>query len=193
MQKTIIKTAIITLCAVLIACAITFGGLSVFAPTVMGNFYSEMGKDEKAFGFYEKAYKKEQNEENFVKLINSAIAMEDDEKLIKYFSDYEENNYSLEEDYLAFIVGKYCVAQVKANNVDQAFSTAIRYSDGYNAQNPIRYLIAYGLETKNKLYLTNLLSQLTDFKSTNYNSLSAESKERIDQDVANLTTYCEEN
>ena len=186
MHKTIIKTSIITVIAIVLVCAITYGALALFAPTTMGDFYSDVGKDAVALEYYEKAYQKNKNQESFVKLINATIKAEDDDALIKYFEDNKA--YNLEERYVMLIAGKYFIARAKAGTLN--YSEVEEYCYGYKTGNPIQHLIFYGIDNENNTFLTDFLSYMNAFKTgDSYNELTAEDKAIFDEDLKNLTAY----
>ncbi|MBQ3571539.1 MAG: hypothetical protein IJA15_01790 [Clostridia bacterium] len=186
MHKTIIKTSIITVIAIVLVCAITYGALALFAPITMGNFYSDVGKDDVALEYYEKAYEKTKTQESFVKLINATIKAEDDDALKKYFKDNKA--YNLEEQYVMLIAGKYFIARAKEGTLN--YSEVEEYCYGYKNGNPIQHLFFYGIDSENNTFLTDLLSYMNAFKTgDSYNELTAEDKEIFDEDLNYLTEY----
>ena len=66
MQKTIIKTALITVGAIIIACGLIFGSILIFDSHTSAQFFSNIGKEETALKYYERAYEREESEENLL-------------------------------------------------------------------------------------------------------------------------------
>ena len=189
MQKVVIKTAIITLCIVLLLLGIASCALLIFAPKTVGDFLSDIGNESGALKQYERVYNQESTQENLILVINSTLRAEDGDKLIVYFDEYEKKDFDFEQDYLSFVAGKYCVALVKANQADKALTAAEKYSSDYQSGNPMQALIVYGLDSENNQFLNLVLQRLTAFKQENYNNLADGAKAVLDEDIARLTSY----
>ena len=77
MQKVVIKTAIITLCIVLLLLGIASATLLIFAPKTVGDFLSDIGNESGALKQYERVYNQESTQENLILVINSSLRAED--------------------------------------------------------------------------------------------------------------------
>ena len=72
MKKTIIKTAVITLVALIVASGVLFGILCLCAPATMRDFFYDAGNYQTAMNFAERACEKNETPEN-IKNINHPI------------------------------------------------------------------------------------------------------------------------
>lgn len=189
MQKTVIKTAIITVIAILLAVVVTFAGFSLFAPAKTGDFLSEMGLEGSALNHYAIAYSRNKSTSNLVKVINSAVILEDEDELIKYFGDLEERQNEVEEEYFLTVAGKYCIILAKQNQTQNAINKALTYSQNYTESCLLRALIYHALSTENKQFGGEVYNALVTLKQEKYQEMSSESKTLLDADIAILSEY----
>ena len=189
MKKTIIKTALITFGAIIIACGLIFGGMLLFDSHRSAQFFSNMGKEETALKYYERAYERDTSEENLLLVINSSISAGDNVTLIEYFEIYDKNKIRAESKDDEFIAGKYCMALLEAGRTEDAFAVAIKYVGGYSSTCAPRAIIAYGVSENNKSILEKALVMLKAIELDSGLSLSDSAKGLIVKDITMIEEF----
>ena len=193
MQKTIIKTALITLGVIIVACGLFFCGMLLFDSVRSAQFFSNMGNEETALKYYERAYEREASDENLLLVINSCISAGDNEALIEYFEIYNMNKSKAESEYDEFIAGKYCTALLEAGRTEDAFKTAKKYVGSYSSTCAPRAIIAYGFSKQDKVVLTSALAMLNTISIENATTLSASALKTVAGDIAMISSYLATN
>ncbi len=189
MKKTIIKTALITFGAIIIACGLFFSGMLIFDSVHSAQFFSNMGKEERALKYYERAYEREASEENLLLVINSSISTGDNATLIEYFEIYDKNKSEAESEYDEFIAGKYCTALLEVGRTEDAFEVAVKYVGGYSSTCAPRAIIAYGVSKNDKDILKKAIVMLGAIGLDDGLSLSDSAKGLIVKDIAMINEY----
>lgn len=193
MQKTIIKTALITVGAIIIACGLIFGSILIFDSHTSAQFFSNIGKEETALKYYERAYEREESEENLLLVINSSISAGDNAALIEYFEIYDKSKNKAEDEYDEFIAGKYCTALLEEGRTEDAFKSAKKYVGNYSSTCAPRAIIAYGFSKQNKAILTSALALLNAVSLENATTLSASALSTIASDITMISSYLATN
>ena len=193
MKKTIIKTAVITLVALIVASGVLFGILCLCAPATMRDFFYDAGNYQTAMNFAERACEKNETPENIKKATDVAILTGDSDNIALYCKKLlncaKHGEISLTVDYVYYVAGKFSVALCEKQNFENAVKVAIEYSSGYGKLNPTESVILWGIENKNVQLLNTVLTKLTEFKQNNYDKLEQVCKDRLNTDIANLTAY----
>lgn len=187
-KNLIIKTAIITFSCVALFLSVGYICLATFAPAAVADFFADMGDDDVALFYREKAYNSNRCQNNLEKVTDAAINAENDEKIIKYAGEllqYADKAYYTAE-YYAYVSGAYSVALYKSGDKAHALEKAEELSVEYGDYNAIEQLIAFSVQKNDNDFLSSVLHKLVAFDS---DTLSAEAKARLDMDVANLTKY----
>lgn len=193
MKKTIIKTALITFAVLLTATAITIGSICLFAPATTCEFLQNAGKYKSAMNFAVKAYEKENSNKNLQTAVDLAILTSDSQNIVYYgekmLAKVDLGEVSFTTDYVYHLAGKYSVALCENKNFEKAVKSAVKYSLGYGKLNPTESVILWGINNSNNDLLQSLLTEINAFKQSFYDLLSGEAKQRLDNDIKNLTAY----
>ena len=190
MNKTIVKTAVITLAVLLVLTTLLYSIVAIFAPQKMSDFYSDMGENELALKYQERVYKKQPSVNNLILVINLSIAADEEDETIFYVEELikRENadQVNLADNYYDFVIFNYCVALCDEDQTEKAISVALEYSSEYNSADPIRRLAAYSVENQNKYLANKVLQALNSFDLT---ILSPENSQLLQTDIENLASY----
>lgn len=189
MQKTIIKSALITLAGIILALGLVFGGFAIFNPTSLGDFFSQMGMENCALGCYENAYKKDESTQNLTRLLNSAIISENGEVLSEYFVYLEEQSTAVSDNYFLTVAGEYYEELIKQGKEDDAVNKAYDHAVSYLRVYPLQALTAYGITNEDKELCEKVLSALNSFSSQTAPNLSAEEQSALQSTLNALQTY----
>ncbi len=193
MQKTIIKTALITVGAIIIACGLIFGSILIFDSHTSAQFFSNIGKEETALKYYERAYEREESEENLLLVINSSISASDNAALIEYFEIYDKSKNKAEDEYDEFIAGKYCTALLEEGRPEDAGKSGKKYVGDYSSTCGPRAMSAYGFSKQDKAILTSALALLNAVSVENATTLSASALSTIASDITMISSYLATN
>lgn len=190
MRKLVLKTALITLGALIALTALLYGAFALFAPNKMVSFHKDMGNLNIALRYQERIYDNEQSNSNLISVVNLAIASNNDEKVEKYAKILIEKNdlsqISLTEEYADFVIYEYCVSLYNLNKKDKCLSVATAYSTQYNENDPIRSLCVFAIQKEDKLFLQDIVQKLNNF---NTDQLSEENKQILQRDIAIINEY----
>ncbi len=199
MKKVIIKTALLTLTAIMALALIVYGVFALFFPSNLANFYRGVYNYDVALKYSERAYRKSGNAEDCLTVVYDAINAENSEKIAKYapkilaFSDLNSQDR-------CEIGGKYCVLlynkgnrnanadtdNLKTDNYKKAVEVAQEntfrskkvYATGYVKPCPMRALIFAALDDCNAVFSADgQISQAKlDFLKDILSELSKESE-----------------
>ena len=188
-MKTVIKSAITTLVALLVITTLAYCVFIFFMPSKLVSFYMDMGENEMALKYQERVYEKDKTLNNLTDLINLAIATDDEEKIIIYVDELIKN-YQFEEEinddnYCDFIIFEYCLAYYEEDDMAKAINTANEYSKSYQTTDPLRQLAIYSYVNSNTVLAEEVLSALNNIDAY---TLSVESQNLLQKDIANLSS-----
>ena len=159
MSKVIIKTAIVTVLALIVALIFSCVGVYAFAPRFAGDCCYELGLKDAATNCYERVYKSTGTYEDLIELVNSAIYAEDDKTVSVYgeelvdrkieFKDFcnqadvdkefEEGSYSTFDYYVnVTMLAKLSIGN-KQDAVDFAFTCV--FQGGYVENSALKMLV----------------------------------------------------
>ena len=190
MKKIIIKTALITLGAIVGVCLCVIGVIFAFFPVTVANFYQSTGNSEKALKYSEKAFNKQENSQNLQRVLLACIDADNGEKLQEYYLIYKENDgYAISKDNELYVAGNYCVYLAENGKGDEAIEIASSYFLDYTKSNPYRYLMAYAFENKNDQFLNSISISLSADVTLNYSKLSTEAKALVYSDLKSIADY----
>ena len=85
MNKIILRTALITLGAIIVVLGIVSLIIGVFFPITFAKFFEDTGSNKASFYFYEKAYSKSKDINKTHTLLNKAIEFKFDKKVVQYY------------------------------------------------------------------------------------------------------------
>ena len=114
MNKLILKTALITLSAIIGILAIICLILGIWFPLTFAKFFENTGSNNASFYFYEKTYSKTNDINDTYFLLNKAIEFKIDKKVVYYYENLSK--YSRYDEFIKFI---------NKNNFSQENSVAI--------------------------------------------------------------------
>ena len=194
MNKTIVKTAVITLAILLALTTLLYSAIAIIAPQKMSNFYAEMGLPASALKYQERVYKNDSSFDNLILVINLSITADEDDKTIFYVEELIKREklgeVSIVENYYDFVIFNYCVALCDEKKMGKAVSVANEYSSEYNSTDPIRRLAAYSVEIQNKSLASLIFEVLSELDQS---ELSAENIQLLQIDIQNLNAYLQSN
>ena len=102
MRKTIIRSALICLAAIVTAFVLTFGITSLVSPVTMAKWSKSLGLNNAAIRYYKSAYERNKDFSILADLVNTADIADDDDVLcvygVKFISSDEFNDYCAEYD-----------------------------------------------------------------------------------------------
>ena len=183
MQKIIVKTALITVSVVLIACVLICGGILLFNSRLSAEFFSNMGNEKKALQYYERGYERDATEENLLLVIHSSIIAEDSAVLIEYFTVFDAKRDGAKNTHEEFLASKYCTALCEKNESDSALITAKKYVGSYSEGCAPRALMAYALNKNDDALLHKVLLLLEEIADENANEFSKASLGLLNSDI----------
>lgn len=156
MQKTIVKTALITLLSLILIAVGAFGVTALFFPSALGDFFGKLGNYDASVRYYEKAYLKSDNTGDLYNLVVK-LSDTDGTKIEKYcsellaksdFADFCRTRDEKEPSSVntkQFVSGKYAVSLYRNGKL----STAIEFGNDYcnkegkyEVYNPLYFLVA---------------------------------------------------
>ena len=152
MKNLVVKTALITLVAVLSVTIITFGLLTAFAPGVMYKVTSGLGMDKTALSFAVRYYEKTEDITDLAGVVYLASEVEDYDRLTKYGKELinhdDFSTYASEQPngYAEYVMTSYVFALVESDNKDtctETFKLYEKFYTSYTANNPIYSLIRF--------------------------------------------------
>ncbi len=88
MKKLITKTALVTLCSILLLLSLLYGVFAIFFPKPLANAFWDMGSYHSAVVFYEKQYNKTQSLDDLHTLCVKLDAHKDSERVVEYASKF---------------------------------------------------------------------------------------------------------
>ncbi|MBQ9485320.1 MAG: hypothetical protein IJU83_00620 [Clostridia bacterium] len=148
MKKLIIKTALITVAAVIAFCVVLYGCLAFFTPKTIADGWAFAGNYSIAVKYYEKQYEKTKSENDLAVLCVKVDEVNDATRAAKYlavftasggFETYclnEGENHGYAISAREFYFGKYAVSAYYADGIDAAITVAENsVSVGYTESN----------------------------------------------------------
>lgn len=163
MKKLVIKTACITLCAVVLLSALLYGAFCLFSPKTLAKFFDNIGFENLALKNYEREYNKTEDIVDLYTLVSRLDEKYDAEKCEKYsymllsdagfdalteVLDGENPTLSTSE----YVWGKYALSLTFNGKFNKALTVAENYynENGYTQFSPFRLMANEG-----KTALTN--------------------------------------
>ncbi|MBO7187083.1 MAG: hypothetical protein J6V68_01625 [Clostridia bacterium] len=156
MRKTIIKTALITLGAILTVFIVTFTIVSLCAPKAMLKLTSGLGMDNLALTYSEQQYKNSETLSDLEDLLYRANELGRDDLTVKYSpiminsSEFESFSNSRTTvgviEYKSYIIGNYLIAlynesESKQVVIEKASEYFTAFYSGYELYNPYNVLV----------------------------------------------------
>jgi len=201
LKKLIIKTALITLIAIIGVASVVLGCLMIFAPKTSAKMFDGLGMERVAFSFYEKQYEKSQELTDLAILIDKINAEDEPTKTEKLCLEFIENegfedfvklkgkkNFGSETKAKEFYYGKLVVAEVTLGKLTDALDNAYdfyRLCGGYTEGNPYRMILYEKGEDLTEAELNKLKTQIRIRKNE-------DNETRVNQDVAEIEKIIEE-
>ena len=189
MQKIIIRTALITVSAILFAYALVCGGILLFSSKLSAEFFSNIGNEQMALQFYERGYAREQSEENLLLVLHSSIIAKDNGALIEYFTLLDAQREGALDAHEEFLASIYCVALCERGGKDSALLSAKKYVGSYSEGCAPRALVAYALGSGDNEFLGKVLSLLKEIREEKSSNLSEKSLILLNNDIKTLQAY----
>ena len=201
MQKTIIKTIIITVVAFIGALAIAFGILSLCCPNFIADVADTLGANSICTYYREKQFEKSGEFDDLKKLVISLDADENSRLTSIYsfelieenrveFNDYckqdGKKEFGSEKNAKEYFFDKYIISEYNQGRIDNALNLAVKCvmteGCGYTASNPFRSLIYGKAEELSEQDIYSIRSKLV----LSLYSLSNEENVRRQQDITQL-------
>lgn len=184
MTKTVIKSAVITFCSLLLLCCAVYFILMAVQPSALSNFYKELGDKTLALKYAEKAHlDKPDSQQYLINTIDRAIDAENYSKTARYCEEFFNGDFKVSADEEVRYQVKYCVALTALDRGEDALEKARAFSVGYAEYNAFRGIISYAMECKNEEFLSEIRSELALFRNSYVSSLSDDAKKRISDDM----------
>ncbi len=176
MSKLIMKTAAITLGALIALMALIFGALVIFSPKTIASTAEKFGNDKVAVSFYEKQYLKTNSQQDLLTLCIKLDENQDYAKTQKYITilqgsaDYylicdSNDGENAEISTAEYLNGKLAIATFYASGLEQALTVAetlVKQSVGYTKNNPFSALISSVYTQLDKAELTLIRDKISD-------------------------------
>ncbi len=158
MNKVILKTIIITVCAFIGALCIAFGSMCLFAPGTVATVFENTGSYSASVFFMEKQYEKDGSLNSLCRLVKALDEYNDSNRTSKYGKILTDQRASEFEYYcetvgkiefgekkycIEYFYTKYAVAEMLNENTAEAISVADECVSkcGYTATNPYKAFI----------------------------------------------------
>lgn len=184
MTKTVIKSAVITFCSLLLLCCAVYFILMAVQPSALSNFYKELGDKTLALKYAEKAHlDKPDSQQYLIDAIDRAIDAENYSKTARYCEEFFNGDFKVATDEEVRYQVKYCVALTALDRGEDALEKARAFSVDYAEYNAFRGIISYAMECKNEEFLSEIRSELALFRNSYVSSLSDDAKKRISDDM----------
>lgn len=161
MKKIVIKTALITLGAVIALLALAFGIASLAFPKNMSEICEDMGNYKLAASYAERQYSYTGSTEDLYRCADLYIRLADRSKTVEYcgklvdrqnFKEYCGKN-------VQYVYGSYATALYLSGNDDKAVEVAeMSVSDGFSIPNAYATLTIEAVEKSDKKFGEKLLS-----------------------------------
>ncbi len=187
MNKLILKTAIITLVSAISVSVMAICAITLFFPEKTARATAQMGMYGVSANFQEIAYNRAPSIDGLGRLIDYAVASENDALIRKHcpkmlsaknFPKYAQYRDGLAGEnvtgaYAQYVAGSYAVALYRGGKEPQAIEVATQaVSGGYPVNNAVQYLLYEGAEKKDKTFLISL----TEYFTAKYEELIAKSE-----------------
>lgn len=155
MKKLILKTALLTLAALICVSAMLYGFFALFFPAKIGDLFDGFGRKDIAVAYYELEYQKTSEFDDLVDICTRLDARGDSHRTQKYLEilvehqDFEEfcsNRDKANTNPLKskdFFYGKLFIATKECDGIDEAIIVgreAVKYE--YNEYNPFRIALS---------------------------------------------------
>lgn len=176
MKKLIIKTAAITLAAIIAFGAFLFGGLALFSPATIARISENFGNDSAAAGFYINQYKKTGAVEDLYDVCRTINEHDRPGDAAYYFEKYFENTPA--ESVKKSFAGRYVVALFISAGVDEAADKASDFAvKNYTEYDAFNWLLTDRKVTFVKSDLERIKSAITSI------GVYGEEKKYADADI----------
>ena len=193
MGKTIKKTAIVTIAALIILSGLFYFLFPLISPKSASDIYWNFGNKTQTVKYSEKAYEKDKTFDNLLTLCDRAVWAENSEVCAAYIpkllSDGEFKSYAENTDgsgvysgstiyyYACELVSAYCVLDLE----DDALNAAYTYTTEYTAVNPLRTVMIEAFSENNKDFCNKIYNFFTE-KNFDYGG-------KYSSDMQTLKTY----
>ena len=186
MKKLVLKTALFTLCGILLLSAITYGLIALFSPITLARMYDGVGNYSTSMHYYEKAYQKSNSIADLFVICAKVDAKNDSVRANIYLELFVEDGdfnafcqaqdsgkvevFSKTED---FYYGKYVLAVYYNDGKTYSVANAISKCNqkvsslGYYQNNPYSFLVSYALSSFSQSDVEALTLQIQPYATTN--------------------------
>ncbi len=171
-NKVVLKTAGLTVAALLIVTVLVISAFALFCPSLSGDFCYRIGLDGLSVRFARVAYDKSGEIDDVAVLIERAASVNDDETIVEYapellkhknWSEYEEfMTEKLQYQYGNFINGKYAVALYRKGDKAEALNVAKSATEEYGVNNPMQHLVSAVAAAKDSTFAADVLVVLEE-------------------------------
>ncbi|MBR2969123.1 MAG: hypothetical protein IKC36_04695 [Clostridia bacterium] len=194
MRNHVIKTALISFAAAVIAVVLFCAGCLVVAPSFASDAVYGMGMYGFSASLAEDAYNRKGDEESLCVLVERAITAEDHALLEKYGAAYLASEYFANKakapqnalysgNYRGYVAGNVACAQYAGGKLNTALETAFASVDGYAEYNSVQYLMRAVISSGDKTAASSLRERLAEV------SAEGESAQRVFADLDILDTF----
>lgn len=155
MKKVILKSASITLAAIIAVALIVYGVFAFFFPSSLASFYRGVSNYSVALKYSERVYEKSGSYSDLLVVVNDAIDSSNAKKIRKY-AEKALYNRDLSLSERCRISESYCLSLYAINLKSDALRIAVEnvgepYNVGYIAGNPLRALLGVCVSECNEL------------------------------------------
>lgn len=190
MKKLIIKTTVITLSAIIIFLAVSFGIVCIVKPSVIASVFDDLGYYSAANFFYEMQYEQTEDINDLAVLIDRSFDDEDKKDLEQYlsvlishkdfdsFCDNKNSSASQLQKMTAqeYYAGYYVSVLIDNGKANESFIVSKSFVEafGYTEYNPFRTIVEESFSKLSDAEKDQLKSTLSDFNQTITDSVQLE-------------------
>lgn len=188
MNKLIAKTAAITFGTLLALTLIVYFCFALFAPLKLCEFYNGVGSGSLSLKYAERAYEKDETDDNLLLVIRRSIAAKNADKTAEYCEKLFKNvPIGLTADETVYYQIKYCTALYDLDKPDRAVNVAVGFSQGFLPGNALENLAAYGLEKNDEKLLKDILTELK--LMSDFPDMTEENRARLKTRIGQIGKY----
>lgn len=195
MKNLVLKTIGITLGAIVIAVALLYGVFALFFPKNIAKFYDDVGNDDLAVYYMEKAYAKSDSMDNLNLLCRYAVKTGDNgliaKHLDKLFLSDDFKRYTLTDGdgitYYDFMASKYAVACLYSSGARYATEKAFLITDDYRKGSAV-YTLLRAIVSDKSFDKTCVIDIRKGILSA-YENYSEQCKSYADADLSTINIY----
>ncbi len=198
MKKTIIKTAVITFAALIVACVTVFLIVSAVSPKTIGKIYYNLGMKSSAVRQYELQYENKGHAfSDLVDLTDIAISVGDEEKIARYgktlavdfksklkeLSQREENSYGRNlYDFYATRTVEAAYRSAAPEELGECVKIAVQTTEKYDSDSSLKFVVNLSVGNKDKNLAVCVYALFTKGEMNNI----SEGKEELAADMQKL-------